>query len=182
MLVSVGFHWDVDYSLRLNWCCFIRQVSLVFLLCYTKIKIHSLKGLLYYSVDLCGVVERAALCWGPCRRNTEKFNSTLKQIKIWCVEFLDETAWPRITRFYTNIHTDQLYSHTWYEVTGPFRSEVIAKKLSKMPPLRASGGIFRERFQQGASHFAHLSGTINLPHKHAGYNVTSWFHLPATCN
>ena len=41
-----------------------------------------------------------------------------------------------------------------------FRSEVILKKPSKMPPSTASGGISRERFLRGLRHFTGLSGTI----------------------
>ena len=38
------------------------------------------------------------------------------------------TVWPRITKFYTDIHTGSLYGHTGYDVTSYFRSEVIPKK------------------------------------------------------
>ena len=36
-------------------------------------------------------------------------------------------VWSRITKFYVDIHTDIVHSHTGYDVIVYFRSEVIAK-------------------------------------------------------
>ena len=41
---------------------------------------------------------------------------------------------PRITKYYTYIHTDMVYSNNGYDVTDYLHSEVIAKKPSQMPP------------------------------------------------
>ena len=37
-----------------------------------------------------------------------------------------------------------------------------SSRLSKIPPLAASGGISREQFEQGSRHFTHLLRTIDL--------------------
>ena len=37
-----------------------------------------------------------------------------------------------------------VYKHTGYDITNYFRSEVILKKTSKMPPPTASGEISRK--------------------------------------
>ena len=34
-------------------------------------------------------------------------------------------AWPRITKFYMDIHANPLYSHTGYDVTSYFRSAFL---------------------------------------------------------
>ena len=41
------------------------------------------------------------------------------------------TVWSRITKFYRNIHTDLLYSHTRYGMSNYIRSEVIVKNSWK---------------------------------------------------
>ena len=40
--------------------------------------------------------------------------------------YVARTVWRRITKFYMDIHTDPLYSHSGYDVTRYFRSGVIA--------------------------------------------------------
>ena len=74
-------------------------------------------------------------------------------------------------KFYMDIHADIVYSHTGYDVIIYFRSEVNAKKLSKIPLPTASGGISREWFKQGSRYFAHFSKTICFTNFTA-YNVT----------
>ena len=49
---------------------------------------------------------------------------------------ISRTAWPIITKFYRNIHTDKVYSHTGYDVTNYFWSEVVAKKTVEKNRLR----------------------------------------------
>ena len=73
---------------------------------------------------------------------------------------ISRTVWPRITKFYTDIYTDIVYSPTGHRVIIYFRSEVIAKKLSKIPPPTASCGIYRERFKLASWNFTHFSRTI----------------------
>ena len=75
---------------------------------------------------------------------------------------ISKTVWPRITKFYRGIRTGTLFSHTEYDVTTYFRSEVIAIKLSKIPLPTASGGISREWFKRGSPNFTYLSGTISF--------------------
>ena len=70
------------------------------------------------------------------------------------------------TKFYTDIRANLLSIHTGYDLTSCFWSEVIAKKLSKMPPTTVLCRISRERFKWGSQNFAALSGTnsfINSP-------------------
>ena len=68
-----------------------------------------------------------------------------------------------------SIPTDLLYSPTEYDVTNCFKSEVVAKNQSKMPPPMVSYGISWERFMtimRGPPNFKCLSGPIgftNLP-------------------
>ena len=65
----------------------------------------------------------------------------------------------------SDIHTDIVYSHTGYDdVIIYLQSGVIAKKLSKIPPPTALGGISRERFKLGSLNFTHLSRTFGLIH------------------
>ena len=71
---------------------------------------------------------------------------------------------PRITKFYTDIHTDPLHSNTGMDDTNYFLLEVIAKKISKMPHPIASDGIYAERFKQGSSDFTQLLETIGRIH------------------
>ena len=68
----------------------------------------------------------------------------------------------RIIKFYRDILSGLLYSHPGHDITNYLRSKVIAKKLSKMPPLTVSGEIRRERFKKGSRKFTHLSMTIGL--------------------
>ena len=72
------------------------------------------------------------------------------------------TVWPRITQIYPDIHIDLLHSHTWYDHPNYLQSEVVANKLSKMPPLMASSGISWERFEWLPRNFTYFSGTIGL--------------------
>ena len=55
--------------------------------------------------------------------------------------YISRTLWPRITKFYANLHTRRVYNHTGYDVTNYFRSEATATKQSKMPPQTALGWI-----------------------------------------
>ena len=45
------------------------------------------------------------------------------------------------------------YGHTGYDATNYFQSEVIAKKMLKIPTLMASGGISQERFKARIAKF-----------------------------
>ena len=77
---------------------------------------------------------------------------------------MSKTVLPRISQFYTDI-IPTLSTATpdmMYDVIIYFRSEVIAKRLSKIPPPTASGGISPERFKVGSRNFTHLSRTIGL--------------------
>ena len=49
------------------------------------------------------------------------------------LEYLENRLTYKITKFYRDIHTDIVYSHTGYDAIVYFRSKVIAKKLSKIP-------------------------------------------------
>ena len=91
------------------------------------------------------------------------------------------TVRPRIARFHTKIHIDQLYSHAGYDVTTCFRSEVIANKPSKMPPPMASGVIYGERFKRGITQYCKLIGDYR-PHNRARYDFTNCFRPNEKCN
>ena len=76
-----------------------------------------------------------------------------------------------------DIHTDIVYSHTgYYDVIIYFRSEVIAiKTVEKYIALpTTSGGSYRRAVQARMTNFNKLLED-NLPHKLAGYDVTSCF-------
>ena len=45
--------------------------------------------------------------------------------------YILRTVWPRLTQIYVDTDTDPLYSHTGYDVTSSFWSEVIAKSCRK---------------------------------------------------
>ena len=75
---------------------------------------------------------------------------------------ISKSVWPWITKFYTVIHTDIVYSYTGYDVIVYFRSEVIGEKQSKIPSPPAPGGISQERFKLGAWNCTHLSMTAVL--------------------
>ena len=53
------------------------------------------------------------------RRTPALFDTHLRQ------SYISRTVWPRITKFYTNLHTGRVYNHTGYDVTSYFWSEVI---------------------------------------------------------
>ena len=78
---------------------------------------------------------------------------------------ISRTVWSRTTKFYQFIHADIVYSQTEYDIIIRFRPEVIAKKkLSKILPPTASGGISGERFKQDydISHFLRTICLKNL--------------------
>ena len=79
-----------------------------------------------------------------------------------------ETVLPRITKYIRYIHTDLPYSHIIYDVTGYFRSDVIAKETL----VNAASDGFRWNL---SIHFTRLSATT-------GYDVTSCFPSVAKCN
>ena len=87
---------------------------------------------------------------------------------------MSKTIWPRITKFYRDIHTNIVYSHTGYEAIIYFRSKIIAKKLLKIPLPTASGGISRKWFKLRSRNFTRLSRTIQS-HILARNDVTSCF-------
>ena len=51
------------------------------------------------------------------------------------------TVWPRITKFYTDIHTDILCCCTEYDVTNYLWSKVVAKQNVKNAASDGFGGI-----------------------------------------
>ena len=66
---------------------------------------------------------------------------------------VSRTFWPRITTFHWAIRTGPLFNLSGYDIISFFRSEVIAKKLSKMPLPMALGLIFTKTFKRWAWHF-----------------------------
>ena len=72
--------------------------------------------------------------------------------------FISRTVWHRITKSYTHIQMNPLFSLTGYDVTSSFGGKLIWK----MPPPITSDRISPERFKRGSQNFTHLSGTINL--------------------
>ena len=71
---------------------------------------------------------------------------------------ISKTVWLWIIKFYADIHTYIVYNIAGYDVIISFRLEVIATKLSKIPPPTASGGTSRARFRLGSRNFTpHLS-------------------------
>ena len=53
--------------------------------------------------------------------------------------YVSRTVWHRISKFYTDIQTEVLYSHTRYDVTSCFRSAFI--EVRKMLENVATGGF-----------------------------------------
>ena len=78
--------------------------------------------------------------------------------------------------FTPGIRTGPVSSFTRYDVTSWFRSEVIAKKLSKMPPPVATGRISREWLDR-KNFFIVIR--YNQPDKFVWYDITSWFRSAA---
>ena len=75
---------------------------------------------------------------------------------------ISKTVGPRITKFYRDINTDIVYSHSGYDNIFHLRLEVVREK-SKMPPPTDSGGISRERFKLGSpTCLPRTSGPTNL--------------------
>ena len=95
------------------------------------------------------------------------------------LEYL-ENSLTRITKFYTDIHADILYSHTGYDFTSYFQSEGIKKNLSKMLPAAASGGFFENGLDE--DHVILHTYRNCRRHKCARYDVTSCFRSAAKCN
>ena len=81
-------------------------------------------------------------------------SSSITKVSQSCISRI---FWPRITKFYTNVHTGRVYIHTGYGVTGYFRSTVIER--SKMPPPVPSVKISRDHFKWGSRNFTCLSQT-----------------------
>ena len=73
--------------------------------------------------------------------------------------YISKTVWPRITKFYVNIRSRQIYNQTWYDVTMYFRSEVIDVRK------RAVNDVF-DGFNLESRKLAHAS----IP--------TSWSTIP----
>ena len=65
-----------------------------------------------------------ALLW-----ETSSFSFVQHEISSWNIS--RTVVWPRITKFYTDINTDIVYSHTGYDVIIYFWLEVIAKNCRK---------------------------------------------------
>ena len=77
--------------------------------------------------------------------------------------YISITIWPRITKFYTDIHTDRVYNSTGYDIINYFLSDVIyVQKRTKMTLPTATGAISRELFRSALSNFRSLSGIIGL--------------------
>ena len=65
---------------------------------------------------------------------------------------------PRITKFDTNIQANLVFNYTGYDITNYFQSEVIVKKLSKMPQPTTLDQTSRERLKQGHEILQHYQG------------------------
>ena len=68
--------------------------------------------------------------------------------------------------------SDIVYCRTRYNIITYFRSEVIAKQLSKIPPMTASGGISRDLFLAMTMKFHKLIQDKRL-HKPTRKNVAA---------
>ena len=80
---------------------------------------------------------------------------------------ISRTVWRRITKFFTDIHTDLVYGKTGYNVTSYFRSVFIkVRKTAEMPHPTAFGWISPERFkrERGSRNYTYLSGTVSHIH------------------
>ena len=55
-----------------------------------------------------------------------------------------KTVRPRISEYWTDIHTETVYSNTWEDVIIYFQAEVIAKTLSTILLPTASSGILEK--------------------------------------
>ena len=80
----------------------------------------------------------------------------------WGSHYISRTVWPKITQFYTDIHFDQPYIHTGYDITNYNSRQLLRKKTAKMLLPTTAGGISREGFKRGSRNFTGLSGTIGL--------------------
>ena len=89
---------------------------------------------------------------------------------------ISRTVWSGITKFYADIITVLVYSHT-IQVCSYFQSKVNAIKLSKMLPLMALGQISRELFKQGSQNFTALSGTISRTNEPDMTSLTAFSRL-----
>ena len=87
---------------------------------------------------------------------------------------ISKTVQPRITKFYSDIHTDMFYSRTRYDIIIYFRSEAIGEKNSRKYRLRRLRVEFLETIQDGIMKLYMLIED-NRPHKFAGNDVTSCF-------
>ena len=72
---------------------------------------------------------------------------------------ISKTVWPRITKFYTVILTDILYSQTEYDVIICFQSEVIGENSRKYRLLRLRCNFLRTV----QARIMGTSGSTNLP-------------------
>ena len=115
---------------------------------------------------------RFCLMWWLLRRLSPSFDVHHKVSG----SFILRTVWPRITKFYVDIHSDSFYSHNGYNIISYFPSKVIKKKLFKMSPLMACHPISLERFKQGSPNlYWNTLIRDNQPYKSAGYDVTCYF-------
>ena len=98
-----------------------------------------------------------------------RWNSRIRSVDTKLApRIAQELFWPRITKFYVDIHTVIIYSHTGYDVIINFRSKVAAKNCWKyrLVWLRVEfieNGLCIGRITE---FFTHLSRTIvltNLP-------------------
>ena len=83
--------------------------------------------------------------------------------------YISGTVQPRITKFYTILHTHRVDNHTGYDVTICFRSEVI--DVRKRADNDASDGFNPE--SPKLAHYIHTDILI----KHTEYYVTDYFRL-----
>ena len=95
---------------------------------------------------------------------------------------ISKTVWPRNTKFYRHIRTDLLYSRTGYDVTSYFRSDVVAKKPSRLNSSSDGFGwnFSRKLYTRSTKFYKFIGG--DRPYKSAGYDITSCFQLDAKCN
>ena len=86
-----------------------------------------------------------------------------------------------IHMIHMDIHTDLFYSHIGHDVISCFRAEVNAKQIVENTASDGLGWNFSRTVQARITTFYRLIGN-NLPHKPAGYEITSCFRSAAKCN
>ena len=148
--MKICCHWNSTDQLCLSACT--RSIHMLFLDYLSTTKAWSAEWSRAYVSEFLGKTPYVMTGVWQCRLFVVRHK--MRQSYIWRI------VWPRMAKFYMDIHADQLCIHTGYDVTSYFRSEIILKKTLTMLPPMASGFISRKRFKRGSGNVTALSGTF----------------------